>query len=136
LTNLLICQLFKTSCVLAITHDELATEDPEEFKKVLRMNEDSFNFILALVDPIIRRQDINMREAISSRDRLTVTLRFLATGLEYSSLQHEVELLSATKDINTECFVSQLKHEQRKRKCRRYTDHDKMFALALQYCSP
>lgn len=82
--------------LISLTHDELAREDPAEFRNVLRMNEDSFNHLLSLMDTKIRKQDTNMRQAISSRDRLTVTLRFLATGSEYSSLQHSVRIPKCT----------------------------------------
>lgn len=45
-------------------------------------------FQLNLVGPLITKQDTNMRNAISARDRLIVTIRFLATGDSYHSLQY------------------------------------------------
>lgn len=39
-------------------------------------------------DPIIKKQDTNMRKAIPIQDRLAVTLRFLATGDSFTSLSY------------------------------------------------
>ncbi len=39
-----------------------------------------FEFLLQMIRPIITKQHTKMRWAISPRDRLSVTLRFLATG--------------------------------------------------------
>lgn len=52
----------------------------------MRMDEDSFNYLLALVTPLIAKQDTNMRKSIDAGQRLTVTLRFLATGESFKSL--------------------------------------------------
>ena len=60
---------------------ELRQEDPWSFRNFLRMSEDSFQELLDLVIPLIRRKDTNMREAISPGERLALTLRFLATGI-------------------------------------------------------
>ena len=59
---------------------ELNAEDPECFRQFHRLDRESFENILALVGPRIVKQNTNMRESISPGERLSVTLRFLATG--------------------------------------------------------
>ena len=53
---------------------ELQIEDPSSYKKFLRMDHESFNELVALVEPFIRKQDTNMRESISTGERLALTL--------------------------------------------------------------
>ena len=67
--------------------DELRCTEPSDFRNFLRMNEDSFDELLELVRPFIIKQDTNMRDAISPADRLSITLRFLATGNTFEDLK-------------------------------------------------
>ena len=60
---------------------ELRVEDPCSFRNYLRMTDASFQELCGLVAPSIQRQDTNMRLAISVAQRVTLTLRFLATGM-------------------------------------------------------
>lgn len=60
--------------------DELWTEDSMQLKNFLRMSSDDFDYILSLIKTSIQKQDTKMRLAIPPKDRLLVTLRFLATG--------------------------------------------------------
>lgn len=68
----------------------LEFRDVEGQKKILvnflRMEEETFQYLLDLVTPIIAKQDTNMRKSIEPSQRLCVTLRFLATGDSYKSL--------------------------------------------------
>lgn len=59
---------------------ELANGDPECHQNFLRMNTTDFDYLLGKVSPLISKQDTNMREAITAKTRLIVTLRYLATG--------------------------------------------------------
>ncbi|XP_049293627.1 putative nuclease HARBI1 isoform X3 [Anopheles funestus] len=54
----------------------------------LRMNNEDFEHLLHLVEPKIRKTDTNMRKAITSQERLLITLRYLATGDCFASLQY------------------------------------------------
>ena len=63
--------------------EEVKKDDPTSFKTFMRMDEESFNFLLEKVSPLIKRQDTNMRQAISPGERLSLTLRFLATGRQH-----------------------------------------------------
>lgn len=56
------------------------------YKNFLRMDEETFEELLALVSRIIAKQDTHLRASISASERLAVTLRFLATGDSYKSL--------------------------------------------------
>lgn len=46
----------------------------------MRMPEEVFNDLLELVTPLIKKEDTVMRKAISAKERLCLTLRFLASG--------------------------------------------------------
>lgn len=54
--------------------------DPEMYRTQIRLYPEDFDEILRLVDPLIRKQDTNCRRAIPPHKRLTITLKYLATG--------------------------------------------------------
>nr|XP_022918520.1 putative nuclease HARBI1 [Onthophagus taurus] len=51
------------------------------------MDEDTYSLLLKMVTPLIQRQNTIMRPAISVHERLTATLRYLATGRNYQDLK-------------------------------------------------
>ncbi|CAH2010535.1 unnamed protein product [Acanthoscelides obtectus] len=51
------------------------------------MDENTYLKLLAMVTPMITRMDTIMRNSISAHERLSVTLRFLATGRSYEDLK-------------------------------------------------
>ena len=55
------------------------------FKNLFRLEKDEFNFLLKAVDPSLRKENTNMREAIPPNIKLEITLRYLASGESYSS---------------------------------------------------
>ena len=59
---------------------ELRLEDPNSFRRLLRMDSTAFDHLVHLVTPLIERQNTNMRKCIAPDERLNITLRFLATG--------------------------------------------------------
>jgi len=59
---------------------ELHATDQASYRNFLRMDEESFTFLLNRVSPLIARQDTVMRRAVKPEERLAVTLRYLATG--------------------------------------------------------
>lgn len=60
---------------------------PADWHNYLRMDEDTYLELLALVSPLIKKSDTQMRPAITPHEKLTATLRFLATGRTYEDLK-------------------------------------------------
>ncbi|CAG5020848.1 unnamed protein product [Parnassius apollo] len=58
------------------------------FKNFTRMSKSDFEFLVNRIEPNIQRQDTNMRNAIPVTTRLTITLRYLATGDSFKSLMY------------------------------------------------
>jgi hypothetical protein len=52
--------------------------------------------LLTLIEPMIAKQDTVMRESISARDRLSVTLRYLATGETFKSMMYQTRISNST----------------------------------------
>lgn len=75
---------------------ELENEVPHLYKNFLRMNIGDFNNLLEMVSPLIQKTDTNMRKAISPGERLALTLRFLATGDSFMSLQYLFRIPQST----------------------------------------
>lgn len=75
---------------------ELENEEPQLYKNFLRMNNADFNNLLELVSPLIKKENTNMREAIAPGERLALTLRFLATGDSFISLQYLFRIPQST----------------------------------------
>lgn len=71
---------------------ELQSNDIESFKNYLRMNEDFFNEILQHIETDLKKCDTMLRAAISPKEKLAVTLRFLATGESFQSLEYQTRL--------------------------------------------
>lgn len=67
---------------------ELKNEEPELYRNFLRMDFQQYEHLLALVTPFIKKEDTVMRKSISAGERLVLTLRFLATGESFHSLQY------------------------------------------------
>lgn len=67
---------------------ELRAEEPELYRGFLRLTAGQFDYLLSLVRPHIEKQDTNMRSSISATNRLALTLRYLATGENFTSLQY------------------------------------------------
>ena len=63
-------------------------EDNNEilFRNFCRMSLEDFDHLLNLVTPQIKKNTTHLRETISPKERLLLTLRFLASGDSYASL--------------------------------------------------
>lgn len=57
------------------------------FFNFIRMSVEHFEELHSTIEPLIKKKDTRFRYAIPSRERLLVTLRFLATGDSYQSLR-------------------------------------------------
>lgn len=67
---------------------ELELENPSDFENYTRMPITAFHDILKRIHPYIVKEDTRLRESISPGARLEATLRFLASGGSYASLQY------------------------------------------------
>nr|CAH7756981.1 unnamed protein product [Callosobruchus chinensis] len=66
----------------------LRNMDSGHLKNFTRMTAEDFERLIILVGPKISKMDSKFRKAIPVQDRLTITLRFLATGDSFISLQY------------------------------------------------
>lgn len=66
---------------------ELRENYPDDYKNYLRLDSVSFDVLLDLVNDKIRKKDTVMRKSITAEQRLTATLRYLATGRSYEDLK-------------------------------------------------
>ncbi|XP_044750572.1 protein ALP1-like [Coccinella septempunctata] len=66
---------------------ELRISAPDDFKNFLRMDGKTYDELLNKVRPYIEKQDTVMRKAITTNERLSATLRFLASGQSFEDLK-------------------------------------------------
>ena len=73
------------------THEHLLnflrSTEPDDYKNFLRMDEEGFQTLLELVRPDIQKKDTVMREAIPASQRLSITLRYLASGMDLEDMK-------------------------------------------------
>ncbi|CAH2002906.1 unnamed protein product [Acanthoscelides obtectus] len=89
-----------------LTHTNLLEElrlEPDDWRNYLRMDEDSYVMVLKLVTPLIEKQDTILRPAISPHERLTATLRYLATGRNYEDLKFSTIISPQSLGIPETC---------------------------------
>jgi hypothetical protein len=67
--------------------DELRLSSPSDYKNYLRMDNSTFSELLEMVTPFIFKRSTHLREAIPPSQRLSCTLRFLATGANFEELK-------------------------------------------------
>ena len=69
---------------------ELMIEDTPSYREMMQMTHEDFVKILELIEPDITRcQVTGGHKVISAAERLTLTIRFLATGETYRSLSFQ-----------------------------------------------
>ncbi|KAF9407286.1 hypothetical protein HW555_012643 [Spodoptera exigua] len=66
----------------------LSVLEPSDLRNYLRVGVAEFEHLLKLVTPYIQKEDTLLRHSVSAKQRLVVTLRFLATGNSYQDLRH------------------------------------------------
>ena len=67
---------------------ELMFEDTRTYREIMRMDYDCFNHILQVIEPYITPQNsgVSGQRVVTAAERLVLTIRFLATGETFSSL--------------------------------------------------
>ncbi|XP_066949365.1 uncharacterized protein [Macrobrachium rosenbergii] len=68
--------------------EELVSKNPELYRNFTRTDGDIFSEIVECVTPYIQKQRTFWREPLTPGLRVAITLRFLATGDSYKSLQY------------------------------------------------
>lgn len=66
---------------------EVLVSTPKDFQNYFRMTNTCFQEMLNVIGPAIAKQDTVMRQAISVEERLSLTLRFLATGRSFECMK-------------------------------------------------
>lgn len=75
------------------------TSEQEDYKNFLRMNEETFMKLLEMVEPFLQRQDTVMRNSLPVKERLILTLRYLATGRSFEDLKFSAIMSPAAISI-------------------------------------
>jgi hypothetical protein len=75
---------------------ELATECPHRYRNFMRMTENNFKELLSMLNPMLQRQDTNMRDAVPLHVKLEITLRYLASGDSFRTLAYDFRTCPST----------------------------------------
>ena len=67
-------------------YQSLRDTDREFHYRYVRMSKERFDHLLSLVKERITKKDTNMREAITAKERLVITLRYLSAGMSQQTL--------------------------------------------------
>uniref|UniRef100_A0A182RJZ7 DDE Tnp4 domain-containing protein n=1 Tax=Anopheles funestus TaxID=62324 RepID=A0A182RJZ7_ANOFN len=63
----------------------------------MRLSRSDFNYLLEQIGPKITKMDTNMRKSLSPKNKLIVTLHYLATGDSYKTLEYTFRLPSSSE---------------------------------------
>ena len=92
--------------------DELAQKTPELFRNYTRTDKALFDEIVDRVTPHIQKQHTWCREPLEPGLRVAITLRFLATGDSYMSLQYSFRVAHNTISAIVQAQQQQQQAEQ------------------------
>lgn len=82
----------KTDGAFHTLFKELKAEDSEGFKGYVRMDVPHFDELVRILSPSLRKQDTNMRECIKPEEMCCLTLRYLASGESFRSLEYQFRI--------------------------------------------
>jgi hypothetical protein len=74
---------------------ELSSEDPQEYRKHMRMSVEKFDELLLLVESYISKTDTAMKVAVPATLKLEVALRFMPVGIHFHHLPYYLEFHNA-----------------------------------------
>ncbi|KAJ8962839.1 hypothetical protein NQ318_001239 [Aromia moschata] len=77
----------------------LRDSEPEDYRNFLRMDQESFDYLLESVRPDIEMKDTNMCAAISANQRLSITLRYLASDIDLENLKFTCAIAPQTLEF-------------------------------------
>lgn len=104
-----------------LSHVNLLEElrlEPRDWMNYLRMDAATYEELLCYVEPLIKKKDTVMRGAITPHERLTATLRFVATGRTLEDMKFSViispQALSQIIPETCRAIISVLKDEYMK----------------------
>ncbi|RXG71451.1 hypothetical protein Avbf_07172 [Armadillidium vulgare] len=80
---------------------------PTKFFEFHRMSIDSFNELLLKLEGVISKKNTVMRRCVPSEERLSVTLRYLATGESFISLHYQylIGVSTIRKIVSETCYA-------------------------------
>lgn len=78
---------------------EISIEDPDSYRNFMRLSYQKFQELLRLVEHKLTKSETYMRSPISPKIKLEVTLRYLATGDSFASLQYLYRLPKCTISV-------------------------------------
>lgn len=73
---------------------ELKENEPQDYRNYMRIDEEKFTKLLDMIKHKITKEDTVMRQAISAKVRLAITLRYLATGNSFEDLKFSAAISS------------------------------------------
>ncbi|XP_049852972.1 uncharacterized protein LOC126334611 [Schistocerca gregaria] len=80
-------------------YSKLRFEDPDSFLNFTRIGTEVFMKLLRIIENDVCRQYVNMRDSMKQRDRLAVTLRFLATDETFQALVYSARITPNTPSL-------------------------------------
>uniref|UniRef100_A0A672K966 DDE Tnp4 domain-containing protein n=1 Tax=Sinocyclocheilus grahami TaxID=75366 RepID=A0A672K966_SINGR len=108
-------------------------DDQSGFRQFFHMYVEHFNHLLELVAPFITKQSTQLRQPISGRDRLSITLRYLATGESFSSLSFQYYVGRSTVGVNVKETCKMLHHVLKNDYLKEFCFEHYLHLLALEY---
>ncbi|XP_071040057.1 uncharacterized protein [Parasteatoda tepidariorum] len=84
---------------------EMRLNDLDSYFEYFRMHPKIFDVLLSIAGPSIAKSDTNYRESISASERLSITLRYLASGdsMKSMALNHRVGVSTVSKIVAETC---------------------------------
>jgi len=90
-----------------LVHEQYRLIDKDFYRRYLRMDENCFKELLDYIRPYLTKQSTSLREPIPPEESLSATLRYLATGNSFISMDMETKLSQPflTQTIPKCCFL-------------------------------